>query len=578
MRTQFDQGSRTDLIRSTSFIADHLVPTLNGFYVALAIRWQRLVAETIASGRWDYPTRIVRDGAPYLTPIAPPHEWAFSTEPARLHIDTGGCLTLRQVRSQEYDPENVAPCTGAVLPEPGVNPGTADGAAGKVPQYINCRVKSLMQEVVNWAWAERSYLLERLLLFDHHDIDALGRAHDDLLMLGDELTLNRHEQPGGDGVELGLSDLGVIVSRIAARSEEDLGWWNEWTGLLATTVKEGFFSSVAPTLNNQSVIAGYLAHLYSNRATIIEAGRNNALRAVQQATESLDRTRVVVTQITPYWKAVQGLGGLVAISGAWTGAGAVVGATLSALGYIGEQLDLGAATELQYPGDMAQVVQGLDDQARSLSTEIEGFERDYDAAVAALVDEVNTVHSFNLELYDHTQNSPEGTPDDRAGFTANVDTILRVAERCYQAGEGYAALLPMFGHIAAADRHLAGADGTPTWGDRKVVEMRDLLERFLKTTAGRYLVAGDMVKDAADSYAETDDAARERFDELMKNWGREVDRPDDVDVRFRPGEYARGTDRGIDLFQDPRAPRLADGDSYRVEPDEGADPVAPDSQ
>jgi hypothetical protein len=578
MRTQFDQGSRTDIIRSADFVADHLIPTLNGFYVALARRWQRLVAETIVSGGWDYPTRIVRPGAPYLSPIEPPDEWAFSSEPARLHIDTGSCLTLHQVRRQEYDPENVASCPGAVLPEPGVNPGDAAGAAGEVPQYIDCRVRSLLQEVVNWAWAERGHLLEQLLLFDHHDLDALEQAHDDLMELGDQLTLNRYRESGGDGVELGLSDLGVIVSQIAVQSEFGMGWWDEWTGLLATTVKEGFFSSVAPTLNNQSVIAGYLADLYSNRATIINAGRNNVLRAVQQATEALDRTRVVVTQATPYWKAVQGVGGLVAISGGWSGAGAAVGATVVALGYIGEQLDLGATTRVEYAGDMISIVHQLNDQARSISTEIEGFERDYDAAVAALVDGVNTVHSFNLELYDHTRNNPEGTPDDRAGFTAKVDAILRLAERCYQAGESYAGLLPAFGRIAEADRHLAGADGTAAWGDRKVVEMRDLLESFLRTTAGRYLGAGDMVKDAADAYADTDAAARRNFDRSMRKWSREEAPPDEVNVPFRPGEYAEETDRDIDPFQDPRAPRLADGDGYRVEPDGGGAAVAPDSQ
>jgi hypothetical protein len=87
-----------------------------------------------------------------------------------------------------------------------------------------------------------------------------------------------------------------------------------------------------------------------------------------------------------------------------------------------------------------------------------------------------------------------------------------------------------------------------------------------------------MVKDAADAYADTGDAARQNFDDAMRDWRVERDPPDDVDVPFQPGRYAEETDRNIDPFQDPRAPRLADGDGYRVEPDGGGAAVVPDSQ
>lgn len=435
---------------------------------------------------------------------------------------------------------------------------------------------SILYRVVDWAWAERTHIFGQLPLFDYHDLDALEQARDDLLRIGDQLTLNRHGNPNDTCLDpqLGLSELGAVVDSVGAKDGDGPGWWTEWTGLQAKVAYDGFFSSVAPTLNNQSVIAGYLANLYANRATIINNARNNVLYAIRQATGALDSSRVVDTHITAgsptFWKGVQSLGSVVTVGGSFSGpvapAAITLGVSMIVVGFVGEHLDITLSREA-YTDDMIDVVQRLNADVRSLNSEIEGFEQDYLEAVDSLFEGVNTVHSFNLELYDHTQNNPEGTPEDRAGFQADIDVILSLAANCYRAGELYAGLLPFFNRIALADRHLAGSDGTPTRGDQKVMEMRDLLESFLKTSAGRYLVAGDMVKEAADSYAHTDDELRAQFNKVMDRWQTDTKPPDDINVPFNPDKYAGETDRDIDPAEHPPPPRLDDGDSYRIEPD-----------
>jgi hypothetical protein len=569
MQTRVD-GLRSDLVRSTNFVADHLYPTLNGFYRALTRRWRERACAAIVAGSLDIPTAVRRDTGRAIQPTL----WEYWSVPARHHLVENGryCAYVAWTNGGQEGALTAVRCDGAVgsVVEDWQTTDPRTGTVVTVPPNIDCGVGGILKQVEDWAWAERQAVFSRIQLFDHHDLDVLGTAYDDLVRVGDQMVLNQAVNPDSTEPDLGASPLASVVNQVAARDTWDTGWWTEWTGLLATTVKNGFFASVAPTLNNQSVIAGYLANLYSTRAAIINAGRGNALDAIQRATAALDRTQVVVTHHTGQWKAVQGLGTLVSISGAWSGIGAGVGAALVLVGFVGENL-WGESRDGGYAHDIEGVVEQLNREIATLNEEIDGYEQDYHGAVAALLEGVNAVHSFNLELYDHTENDPEGAAEaDRVGFSAKIDDIVKVAEGCYRAGDHYADLLPVLAGTAAADRSLAGGDGAPTWADRKLLETRDLFESFLKTTTGRYLVAGDMVKEAADRYSRTDDELRAEFNRLMREWRREDQRPDDVQVPFTPEEYAGETDRHPDLFLGPPAPRRADGGEYRVGPDAGA--------
>lgn len=156
-----------------------------------------------------------------------------------------------------------------------------------------------------------------------------------------------------------------------------------------------------------------------------------------------------------------------------------------------------------------------------------------------------------------------------------MDAIVNIAKNSYIAGEDYEQLLPIIPSVSAADRHLADKDGRATRADQMLIEVRELLHGFLKTTSGRYLMAGDMVKDAAEVYADTDDARRGHFNNIMDDW--EDAGVGDVDVEFNYGEYAEETERRTHYpvhpsapvndpgYRDPSRPEVGGDDAYTLE-------------
>lgn len=304
-------------------------------------------------------------------------------------------------------------------------------------------------------------------------------------------------------------DLAGIVEAIRYRGE-DVGWWAEWTGLAASTVGEGMFGSVAPTLNNQAQIASGLANLYSDRAAIIAMARENSLHLVGAAAAALTRTELVEHDHTSGWKTVQGIGAAVSVGGVWSVAGALAGSTISLVGFLGENL-LSTSRADVFGDDVATVIATLHDEIGELQQNISAAEAAYTLATYEFRSSIFAVHSFDLELYDLTVNDPTGTPGAHSGLTVEVSTILRLAERCYQAGEIYEDLLPLVAATDEADSHLSDQHGRRTDADQQVLTVRDLLGQFLKTTCGRYLLAGDQVRRAAERYVEVEATQRQQF-------------------------------------------------------------------
>jgi hypothetical protein len=327
---------------------------------------------------------------------------------------------------------------------------TCDGRTGGTfgaPQQIYCGVGSILLQVEDWAWTERDHVFQQVPLFGTHDVGAIEEAHNTLISLGKELGL----EPGScldESAEFSAvtdREIGSKVDKIANYDVGSQDWWAGWTGLAAERAGSGFFASVAPSLNNQSRILAALAHLYSTRASIIETGRRNAITHIVEATKALYQTEMAPGGDPTVWVWVEGAGMFISIVGAWSGAGSAIGAAVSLVGFLGQ---IAAESETRaYSHDMMQVLAQLNDRISELNLEIDVREVGYASAVRGLREGIHGAHSFNLEVYDLTQNNPEGDHHeiqdlDATTFSVRIGDVLRLAEHCYKLGELHAALLP----------------------------------------------------------------------------------------------------------------------------------------
>jgi hypothetical protein len=297
---------------------------------------------------------------------------------------------------------------------------------------------------------------------------------------------------------------------------------------------------VAPTLNKQAGIAGSLANLYAYRAAIIEKGRNDGLYWIQWATGSLDQTELVTIDLRDGWKAVQGVGMGIEATLGWTPEGAVVGAAVSLIGFLGEEMFPEVYRE-EYAHGLSEVIAKLHQQVGLLNTALGHMEERYASGARELEGGIYRTQTYNLELYDLTQNDERGDHEPGAQVTVIIDGVLGIAQACYETGKFYAELLPTIEATAEAGRHLADQDGRQRVSDERVVEIRGLLESFLKTACARYLLAADQTTAAAEGYVHEDDEQRGTFERIMADW--EEHGVGEYDVGFDPAEYAQETER-----------------------------------
>ena len=91
-----------------------------------------------------------------------------------------------------------------------------------------------------------------------------------------------------------------------------------------------------------------------------------------------------------------------------------------------------------------------------------------------------------------------------------------------------------------------------------------------KTTCGRYLLAGDQVRQAAEDYVSEDESQRAAFEAVMEDWGKEGVGHGSA---LNPQEAAAATDRrGYDPWEGHPARAGAEpGASSPVAPGSGTD-------
>lgn len=560
-----------DYITGTAHAAT-LSSAMNDFHEALTFRWRELVVQRIQAVE-DFPTRVRRSvSAANHVPL-----WDHLSAPAVHHLRGagGGCAYVAWVEGGQEGSLGGVTCDGktGVTDEEGVEVMGPNGRMETVPPFIECGMGQILGEVENWAWGEREYTYYELPLFDTQDMGAINDAYDTFIAVGGQLGL---EAGSGSGSDVG-SFTPVSERELVGKAEDLSGaraqgqdWWAGWTGLAASRAKAGFFDSVTPTTNNQSGMVGCLANLYAARGAIIEKGRNDSLYWIQWATKSLKETQAISTDLVAGWKVMQGIGSAIAISGGWTVAGGAIGASIALVGFCGENLLPSVKTE-GYAHDLVAVVEKLNTKVTELNTELDTMETEYTGEVNNLQSTVFGIHSFNLELYDLTQNNPGGDDHGADDYTANVENILKIGQTCYEAGEFYDGLWPRIAQTSDADAHLTDKDGAATAGDTALLELRTMFEGFVKTACGRYLVAGDQTVAAAEDYAQVESDQQGAYERIMDDW--EEAGVGDHDSSLNPGQEADATDRGdYDPYADHPAlggadPGAATGDGEDYETD-----------
>jgi hypothetical protein len=526
-----------EYIKDTNFAAT-LQLALKGFQTALTKRWRQRVATDIENLKYDFPKSFKRTVGQYDSYGG---RWSYDDPVNQYHFIYGVCeYTKWGMGEQESDLSSVS-CPGKTYsPEQGYAPTMGydrDGNQVVIPSEIQCGMGQVLADVENWAYGEQSAIFTDLPLFNAHDQEKLYQAHQALLKIGDKLGLK-----AGSGSDVQYSfaadsntDLPSLIDKLSGTSGEGQGWWEGWTGLTANALKDGFFSSVVPTVSNQASIAGLMSNLYSARMAVIEKARASELEIINESAKAFDAKTKVTVDHTAGWKIVQDIGTAVSIPGSFAAPVAAAGAAITLLGMLGEQLNPNG-TKLVFSKSLEDVMKEVWDKIAELKQNLMFRESEYDQGVRALRNTVYGVHSFNLEMYDLTENSPEGSGD-HSGYTVQVDQVLEIADTCFECAEIYEdQIIPALGDVESAEPHLADENGDKTWGDSNLVELLTELRGYLTTACGRLYTAGEQVKAAAEAYAATDDEAKASFDSTIDEW-------DEGSAPSQSGEWAKDTDR-----------------------------------
>lgn len=534
------------IIYDTNFYAA-LEAEVNAFRKALTKRWRKEVAIAVR-GNGTFKTAFHRYQTPYDGDL-----WDYWDPINQVHIFWGSCEVIKWAQGDQQG--DVPACPGRTFsPEMGYPPMTVfdrNGIEVATPNEINCGMNSIMQHVEYWAHSEGSAVFGKLPQFDKHDQRAIEGAQQALIAIGGALGL---ESAAGSDAGFTLAsnaDLLNKVRKLIGEDGESAGWYQSWTGLAADKLKDGFFASIAPTLHNQAGIAASIHNLYSARGTIIQEMRSGSLKILSDAGKALDETKVVTTDLNPVWQTFQGMGTALSIAGGWNPAVGAVGASVQLIGILGQNF-APKIKHTEYAHDVEAVITALWRHLDEQSNDLFSRENDYNNGIHSLRDTVFGFHSFNLELYDLTENTATGNGNGKsAGFHVDVDAVLEIADTCFECAEIYEnQLIPKIAAIQAADASLATADGSEGSADPKVKAMVVEYGEYLKTACGRLYLAGEQIKAAAQSYAGTDVEAKAAFDSVMADW-------DEPAAPGQARDWAGDTDRSGWEVHIPGAPSYA---------------------
>lgn len=448
---------------------------------------------------------------------AAPELWDHTSELARAHLDSGFCKFMswfgaggrgdgfQDVVCDSYLPDEMAGRSGA--------------------HGFTCGMGQLFAAAVQWAWKDREYIFERIPPFAAQNIDALKTTRDAYLNAAQAFGM---EPPDGSGWDaegrFGLGGLSgetikdMMEGAFYAAGDPSPSWMVGWTGAAAEAAANGFFHTTEPTRGNHAKIVDALGYLVNLRATIVDRNRANTLDLIDSAIAALGETRNV--DLTGRWAVVQGIGSAVSM----TGAGAVFGGPMTFVGWLGEKL-YPVKKDAAFSAEPHEVAIGLADAFDKMAMDIEESEADYRNEVSQVESAIGGAPLEVLELYDITQNNPEGTAGKGGNFDAHVDDITGLSAQCYALGEAYEELRAQLRDLYEADPHMTDREGDPTEGDKKVMVIREDFLNFVNTTIGRYSLMGSQLEEAAREYAESDDSAGRSFEVWEESMDRDGQGP-----------------------------------------------------
>ncbi|PRY58579.1 hypothetical protein [Glycomyces artemisiae] len=512
-------------IPGPNHMAANVKPALDRFWAALIKRWQKEAAESFLRQQ-DIRTGIVENADATL-------DWPYLKRPeVDLHRSECDYLSWGQGGDGAATPTS---CKGRM---PASAPPT-------MPASITCPLPQVMTAVHGWAKTERDAIEKKVPKFDAQELPALDAAYGALKGLYEVIAA---AGPAPDGSR--TAGAGSLSGRVADLSDGDgtsQNWWVEWTGLAADGFRSGFLQSTLPTLDNHRVLAVELAKLVNYRSGIIQMGRGDTLHLIDQAATALGATGTV--QEGNPWVVLEGLGKVLAFT---KGPAEVVGKVFDFIAFLGEEL-LPTHDAVRYTGDHRAIVTALSQHMDQLRDLIDAKEIAYRTGTGDLRSKLDAVGSFDLELYDLTENRATGTPaGDRKGFGANTTKLIELAEKIGLVAGAYEELPGRLAPVQAAAAHFADREGHATPPDEDVLAMVEEFRGFLSTTAARYYTARDQVAKAAEDYEESDKQVSKAFTDVLE--------------RFRSSEG--GTRRPAEGFDteaeaaDTRRAATADDDPY----------------
>ncbi|MFC7614119.1 hypothetical protein ACFQV2_11730 [Actinokineospora soli] len=180
---------------------------------------------------------------------------------------------------------------------------------------------------------------------------------------------------------------------------------------------------------------------------------------------------------------------------------------LALYAYLGDNLIDKSSSRMLYQETRDGIVADLQQEIADVRNSLHDNELQYTQSVSGLADDIGALPPSHRALYDFTKESRTDTGV--RGFQVDPDDTLLIARHCFRASEEYERTIDTLLAVDVADAHLRDANGSASWADTQLIDIRETFIGFCKTTIARYFEAGQQTKDGlARTYEIDRDAAQ----------------------------------------------------------------------
>ena len=194
-----------------------------------------------------------------------------------------------------------------------------------------------------------------------------------------------------------------LVDKLDQNEDSQSSWLKDWAGTAADAARYGFFSSTEYARRNHRRLAVRLAQLINLRAKMIDQSRRNGLELVGGAARALGARTAETHSLLGFWKTVQA--GSLAFS--LYPPGAQAGGSIFLLAWLSAEFTP-SSTRIVYTKEPGEVAIDLYHKLNEMRERLDRSEGKYGDHVSQLRESIEPVASTFLELYDFTDNKPNG--------------------------------------------------------------------------------------------------------------------------------------------------------------------------